>query len=167
MPQKQNQPNIPEMPMEAITAALKQLGYPEDGIMDAAQRMSWVPMLAADMVEFARMGAPKFDPDTGKTPAALLRPLRDGYTVASLMEDFLQEPTSAFLLGAALITHYEEALGMLEKMIEDGIYVKEPDGRYVNYSVPAAAKYPECPVCGTKLFKNIAYCGVCGSKTGL
>ncbi len=158
--------NTPAIPLDTIAEALGKLGYPLNGRMDAAKRMSWVPALAADMIEYANMGAPKFDPQTGQLPQVLQRQLNDGYTVASLMTDFLQEPVGAFLLGAALVTHYDEAIGMLEKMVIDGISIRRPDGSYANMSVPASLKYPTCSGCGISLFRRIAFCTICGTPTG-
>lgn len=151
------------VPMASIIAALARLGYPESGREDAAVRMSWVPELATDMISYADKGAPKFDPQTGQVPQEVLAPLSDGYTVLGIMTDFLQQPAGAFLLGAALITHHDEAVSMLEKMITSGITVREPDGNMVHTGVPAALKYPVCGVCGEILIHPGQFCGTCGS----
>lgn len=157
----------PVLKINDIMDALAKLGYPEQGRLDAAKRMSWVPELARDMIEFVRQGCPQFDSRTGLQHQTLLRPLNDGLTVGLLMIDYLQSPSSAFLLGAALITHREEALAMLEKMVTDGLYALEPNGKYVNRRVPAERKYPPCPGCGTPLVRRSAFCRVCGSPTGI
>ncbi|NJD02873.1 MAG: hypothetical protein FIA99_09850 [Ruminiclostridium sp.] len=148
--------------IDSITEALKKLGYPVQGLKDAAVRLSWVPALAGDLVEYVKMGAPAV---TGGAPVpqVLLRPLNDGFTVALLMTDYLLEPTGAFLMGSALITHRDEALGMLEKIVLDGVSVRNPNGSFENMDVPAAHKLPQCKVCGARLFKKYETCPECGS----
>jgi hypothetical protein len=151
--------------IQEIIMALAGLNYPENDRLDAAKRLSWVPDLARDLIEFVRLDCPKFDPDNGQPHRTLLRPLQDGLTVSRLMTDYLQQPAGAFLLGAALITHHDEALGLLEKMIVNGIYIKKDNGAYANISVPAARSYPICRTCGTVLVHKAAFCGFCGSPT--
>ncbi len=157
----------PNLNIQEILDALGKLGYPEQGRLDAAKRLSWVPELARDMIEYARLGCPHFDPRTGLQHQTLLRPLNDGLTVAQLMSDYLQGPAGAFLLGAALITHHDEAIGMLEKILTDGLYTQRPDGSYANITVPAARRFPTCPACGTVLVRKTPFCRICGSPTGI
>jgi hypothetical protein len=151
------------IPHDQIMDAFKKLGYNENGLKDAARRLSWVPPLAYDMIEYVKIGAPGFDPYTGTVPPMLLRPLSDGFTVAMLIVEYLMKPSGAFLMGAALITHHDEAILMIEKMISEGVSIRQPDGTYVNMDVPAASRYPICSMCGTKLVRKANNCPGCGS----
>lgn len=150
------------VPMDNIIQALNRLGYPQQGVKDAALRMSWVPELAKDMIAYTEEGAPKPDSIRGIASPFLLRPLNNGFNVALLMDGYLLEATGAFLMGAALITHNDEALGMLEKMVEQGVTQRTSDGSYRRMQVPAAQHYPQCPVCGARWFRNHPVCPVCG-----
>ena len=106
-----------------IATALRQLGYTDDIVWDAALRMSWVPDLAADLQAYAAAG-----PAAGPNHPSALRPLPEGYTVGYLMTGYGFSPTEAFLMGAALITHTSEALAMLQEVYHHGRSMRQADG---------------------------------------
>lgn len=151
--------------IEVIADALRKLGYGnEQGLLDAATRLYWAPAVAKDMVDYVKGGIAPFDLQIGPYPQTFLRPLPDGFNIVILMKDFLLAPTGAFLMGAALITHYEQAIAMLEKMITDGVSIRKADGRVLNVDVPAASRYPDCSICGTKLVRKTPVCPECGNS---
>lgn len=149
--------------MEEIQSALSFLGYAQNGLVDAARRISWAPVIASDLVEYVKIGAPVSiaGQDAGNLPKMLTRPLLAGHTVAGFITDYLQEPVGAFLLAAALISHPSEALLMIEKIVAEGQWKRLSDGGYALIRVPASDKYPSCPNCALRLTRQYKSCPRC------
>jgi len=145
-----------------IASALRELGY-EDGPMlwDAARRMATAPALTEDM--FAYIAAGKPEVKAGRPiPRMLSRQLPGNYTVASLMLDLGLSPVGAFLLGAELINNTPAAIGVIEKLIEEGYYITLSDGKRALVYPPISEKYPSCPNCGRRWVRNYESCPTCG-----
>jgi hypothetical protein len=173
--------------LEPITRMLLALGYqPPQLVIDAAERLVRVPELVQDMYVYQQAGAP---PVTAATPEAqfplmLRRPLPCGHTVASLIRDFGFLPIGAFLVGAALCTHTEEAEAMLERLALQGMWLDEPHGKRVLRFPPVHERLRDCPTCHERLWQDpkacphcraplkppasasAAYCSTCGKATG-
>jgi hypothetical protein len=149
--------------MEEIQSALSYLGYAQNGLADAARRISWAPDIASELIEYVRIGAPGYAAgmDAKDFPKMLTRPLLAGHTIAGFITNFLQEPVGAFLLAAALTSHPSEALLMIEKIIAEGQWKRLTDGRYALVRVPASDKYASCPNCALRLTRQYKSCPRC------
>lgn len=158
-PQEQEQ-------LRPIAEALLAMGYqPADMVWDAAVRMSFAPDLLPDFFSYAG----RFSAAGGRMPAPwqdTAGQLPGGYTVETLMRDYLLAPTGAWLMAAALISHTAEAQAALEKIVVDGMTVVEPDGSLAIREVPAAARYPRCPRCDSVLTRQTRFCTKCGAQLG-
>ncbi len=148
--------------LEPIAAALAALDYaPKDMVWNAALRMFQAPELAQDMIDYVYAGMPA--PDFKKqTPPSLFRPLPGNYTVAALMRDFQFEAVGAYLMGAELTYNTAEAIGILNKFIEEGFRKTLPDGTRILVTLPIAEKYPLCPNCALRWTQSYETCPRCG-----
>jgi len=161
---------------EPLVPALLALGYPADTVWDAALRISWAPEVGEDLVTYAAAAAAG---TAGPGHPSTMRPLPGGFTVARLMIGYGFEPTGAFLMAQALVTHTDEALAVLDRLLTEGRYVIGPDGTYSHMLVPeAVAAEPAaiagetsgspgfCMGCGAPLGPGDAFCAGCGRPAG-
>jgi hypothetical protein len=166
----------PYMLAEPLVPALLALGYPADMVWDAALRISWAPEVGEDLVAYAAAAAAGA---AGPGHPSTMRPLPGGFTVARLMTGYGFEPTGAFLMAQALVTHTDEALAVLDRLLTEGRYVIGPDGTYSHMLVPeAVAAEPAavagetsdspgfCMDCGAPLGPGDAFCAGCGRPAG-
>jgi hypothetical protein len=169
----------PNMLAEPLVPALLALGYPQDMVWDAALRIAWAPEIGEDLVAYAGAAAAG---GAGPGHPSTVRPLPGGFTVARLMTGYGFAPTGAFLMAQALVTHTDEALAVLDRLLTEGRYVIGADGSYSHVLVPeavaaggagaagagpAAGAVPAfCMGCGAPLTAGDAFCASCGRRVG-
>jgi hypothetical protein len=175
----------PTMLAEPLVQPLLSLGYPSDMVWDAALRLSWAPEVGDDLIAYAAAAASGAGAGPGHPSS--LRLLPGGFTVARLMAGYGFGPTGAFLMAQALVTHTDEALAVLERLLSEGRYTLGPDGSYRHEIVPeavaadaaaaaaagpgaaageAAAAPGFCMGCGAALTPGDAFCAACGRPAG-
>lgn len=172
----------PNMLAEPLLQPLVRLGYPPDLVWDAAYRLSWAPEIAEDLLTYVAAADASGGAGVPWEHPSLTRPLPGGFTVARLMSGYGFAPTGAFLMAQALVTHTDEAMAVLERLLQEGRYTLDADGVYRHELVPEAVP-PDaaaggadagaveagpafCMGCGARLSPGDAFCAGCGRPSG-